>query len=93
MSSALFSLFKQVKIAQFLAQELWGKEFQTLQLNVVNKKLKNLLKQVPNHINIFLQCGFGSKDVVVQSWNLLKLSDSTTHARKSNAYGLFLKVS
>jgi hypothetical protein len=39
MSSAFFSLFKQVKIAQFLAQELCSKEFQTVQLNVVNKKV------------------------------------------------------
>ena len=39
MSSDLFSLFKQVKIAQFLAQELCSKEFQKLQLNVVNKKV------------------------------------------------------
>ena len=51
MSSAFFSLFKQVKIAQFLAQELCSKEFQTLQLNVANKSLETF--QVSNHLNIF----------------------------------------
>ena len=61
MSSAFFSLFKQVKIAQFLAQELCSKEFQTLQLNVVNKKVELETFEVSNNQTISLQCGFGLK--------------------------------